>query len=127
MRTNASVGARIGVVLAAVALLVPLSAFQNRPIYHAGVDGVTAPSIVNKVNPSYTPEAKAAKIQGTVTLAMVVDTLGRADDIQVTKSLDPALDANAVGAVSQWMFKPGTKDGQPVDVAVTIEINFKLQ
>jgi TonB family protein len=126
-RTSASVGARIGVVLAAVALLVPLSAFQNRPIYHAGVDGVTAPSILTKVNPSYTPEAKAAKIQGTVTLTMVVDTLGRSDDIQVTKSLDPGLDANAVGAVGQWLFKPGTKDGQPVDVAVTIEINFKLQ
>jgi TonB family protein len=126
-RTSASAGARIGVVLAAVALLVPLSAFQNRPIYHAGVDGVMAPSIITKVNPSYTPEAKAARIQGTVTLTMVVDALGRADDIQVTKSLDPGLDANAVGAVSQWLFKPGTKDGQPVDVAVTIEINFKLQ
>ena len=56
-----------------------------------------------------------------------MNSLGRADDIQVTRSLDPGLDANAVGAVSQWLFKPGTKDGQPVDVAVTIEINFKLQ
>jgi TonB family protein len=125
-RTSASIGARIGVVLAAVALLVPLSAFQNRPIYHAGVDGVTAPSIVYKVNPSYSPEAKEAKIQGVVTLTMVVNTQGRGDDIQVTRSLDPQLDSNAVLAVGQWLFKPGTKDGQPVDVAVTIEINFKL-
>jgi TonB family protein len=81
---------------------------------------------VYKVNPGYTPEAKAAKIQGTVTLTMVVNTQGRADEIQVTRSLDPGLDTNAIGAVSQWQFKPGTKDGQPVDVAVTIEINFKL-
>jgi outer membrane biosynthesis protein TonB len=36
------------------------------------------------------------------------------------------LDANAVAALSQWLFKPGTKDDQPVDVAVTIEINFRL-
>ncbi len=50
LRTVASVGARIGVVLAAVALLVPLSAFQNRPIYHAGVDGVTAPSVTYRVH-----------------------------------------------------------------------------
>ena len=126
IRTGASVGARIGVVLAAVALLVPLSAFQNRNVYRAGVDGVTAPSVTYKVNPSYTPEAKEAKIQGTVTVTGVVNSLGRAEDIQVSKSLDPGLDANAVGAVSQWLFKPGTKDGQPVDVAVTIEINFKL-
>ena len=88
---------------------------------------MTIPSVTYKVNPEYSPEAKAAKIQGTVTLTLVVDTLGRADDIQVTKSLDPGLDANAVGAVSQWLFKPGTKDGQPVDVGVTIEVNFKLQ
>jgi TonB family protein len=126
-RTGATLTARIGVVVAAVALLIPLSAFQNRPVYHAGVDGVTVPSITYKVNPSYTPEAKEAKIQGTVTLTLVVNSLGRVDDIQVTKSLDPGLDVNAVGAVSQWQFKPGTKDGQPVDVAVTIEVNFKLQ
>jgi TonB family protein len=127
VRTGATAGARCGVVLAAVAMLVPLSAFQNRTVYQAGVDGVTAPSVVYKVNPSYTPEAKDAKIQGTVTLTLLVNALGRADDIKVTQSLDPGLDANAIGSVSQWMFKPGTKDGQPVDVAVTIEINFKLQ
>ena len=65
-RTGASLSARIGVVLAAAAVLVPLSAFQNRPVYHVGADGVTAPSVTYKVQPSYTPEAKAAKIQGTV-------------------------------------------------------------
>ena len=43
IRTVTSAGARIGVVLAAVALMVPLSAFQNRPIYHAGEEGVKAP------------------------------------------------------------------------------------
>jgi TonB family protein len=126
-RTSASAGARMAVALAAIALLVPLSAFQNRPIYHVGVDGVTAPSVTYRATPSYTPEAKEARIQGTVTLTLVVNSMGRADDIQVSRSLDPGLDANAVGAVSQWLFKPGTKDGQPVDVAVTIEINFKLQ
>ena len=83
--------------------------------------------MATRVNPSYTPEAKAAKIQGTVTLTIVVNAAGRADDIQVTQSLDPGLDANAVGAVSQWQFTPGMKDGRPVDVAATIEINFKLQ
>jgi len=126
IRTVSSVGARIGVALAAVALLIPLSAFQNRPIYHAGVDGVTVPSVTYKVQPSYTAEAKEAKIQGAVTLSLVVNSQGHADDIKVTQSLDTQLDANAVAAVSQWLFAPGTKDGQPVDVAVTIVINFKL-
>jgi len=127
IRTVTSAGARIGVVLAAAALLVPLSAFQNRPIYHAGVDGVTVPSITYRVDPSYTEEAKQAKIQGTVGLSLVVNTQGRPDDIQVTQSVDTGLDLNAVAALSQWLFKPGTKDGQPVDVAVKIEVNFKLK
>lgn len=127
IRTAASGIARISVVLAAVALLVPLSAFQNRPVYRVGEDGTTAPSIISRVDPGYTQEAKDAKIQGKIVLTMVVTAQGRADDIKVTQSLDPGLDVNAIGAVSQWRFKPGTKDGQPVDVAVTIEVHFRLQ
>ncbi len=125
-RTRASVSTRIGVVVAVVALLVPLSAFQNRKVYHTGEDGTMAPSVTYRVEPAYTPEAKDAKVQGGVVLNLVVNAQGRADDIKVTQSLDPGLDANAVAAISQWLFKPGTKDGEPVDVAVTIEVNFRL-
>ncbi len=127
VRSGAGLRARAGIVLAAGALLLPLSAFQNRTVYHTGEDGVKAPSVVSRVNPSYTDEAKTAKIQGTVGISAVVNAQGHAEEIQVTKSLDPGLDASAVGAISQWVFNPGTKDGQPVDVAVMIEVNFKLQ
>jgi TonB family protein len=126
-RSSAGSGASIGVVLAAWAVMIPLSAFQNRPRYHAGEDGVTPPSVAHKVDPSYTEEAKEAKIQGTVGLSLVVNSQGRADDVKVTQSLETGLDLNAVAAVSQWLFKPGTKDGQPVDVAVKIEVNFRLK
>jgi TonB family protein len=126
-RTSAGIGARIGVALAAVALLVPLSAFQNRSVYHVGEDGVTSPAVTYRVEPSYTKEAGDAKIQGTVKLSLVVNAQGRPEDIQVTQSLETGLDLNAVSAVSQWLFKPGTKDGQPVDVAAVIEINFRLK
>jgi TonB family protein len=127
IRKSASVRARALILLAAGALLVPLTAFQNRNVYHAGVDGVSSPSVVYKVAPEYTLEAKAAKIQGGVVLQAVVTAQGRAEDIQVVRSLDAGLDANAVASIGQWLFKPGMKDGQPVDVGVTIEINFKLQ
>jgi len=127
IRKSASVGARIGVLLAAVAVLVPLSAFQNRTVYKAGVDGVTVPKVVYKTQPSYTEEAKAAKIQGTVGLSAVINAAGRAEEITVTRSLDPGLDTNAILSLTQWTFEPGTKDGQPVDVGVAIEFNFNLQ
>lgn len=126
-RTGASVRVRILILAAAAALLVPLSAFQNRPVYRAGVDGVTAPKVVYKTQPSYTPEAKAARIQGTVELTAVVNAAGRTEEITVTRSLDPGLNTNSVLALTQWIFEPGTKDGQPVDVAVTIDINFMLK
>ena len=127
IRKSASVGARIGVLLAAVAVLVPLSAFQNRTVYKAGVDGVTVPKVVYKTQPSYTEEAKAAKIQGTVGLSAVINAAGRAEEITVTRSLDPGLDTNAILSLTQWTFEPGTKDGQPVDVGVAIDFNFQLK
>ena len=126
IRTVASAGARVGVVLAALALLVPLSAFQNRTVHRMEEDGMKAPVPVYRLPPSYTLEARKAKIQGSVLVTAVVNEQGRVEDIQVIQSLDPGLDANAIACVTQWLFKPGTKDDQPVDVAVTIQVNFKL-
>jgi TonB family protein len=51
---------------------------------------------------------------------------GRADNIKVLESLGLGLDDKAIEAIRQWKFKPGMKDGKPVRVAATIEINFRL-
>ncbi|MGD0777129.1 MAG: TonB family protein [Candidatus Solibacter sp.] len=88
--------------------------------------GGTAPSLLYKVEPEYSEEARSAKFSGTVLLKVVVDTDGLAKDIQVIKSIGMGLDEQAVIAVTQWKFKPGTKDGAPVPVLAQIEINFKL-
>jgi TonB family protein len=89
-------------------------------------DGVTAPRLIDRVAPDYTEEAKAAKISGSVLLSVVVGTDGLAHDINVVSGIDPGLDLNAVAAVQQWHFQPGTKDGEPVAVQAQIEVNFKL-
>jgi TonB family protein len=89
-------------------------------------DGVTAPKLLYKVEPSYTEEARDAKYQGTCLLYIVVGTDGAAHDISVVRSLGLGLDEMAVEAVSQWKFQPGMKDGQPVNVKATIEVNFRL-
>jgi TonB family protein len=88
--------------------------------------GVTAPSLLFKVEPEYSEEARAATLQGTVLLKVVVDTDGLAKNIQVLKSQGMGLDEQAVIAVTQWKFKPGMKDGAPVPVQAQIEINWKL-
>jgi protein TonB len=88
--------------------------------------GVTAPLLVLKVEPEYSEEARKAKYQGIVTLYVEVDPSGRASNVKVLHSLGLGLDEKAIEAVKKWVFKPGRKDGRPVTVAATIEVNFRL-
>ncbi|MGP8246640.1 MAG: energy transducer TonB [Bryobacteraceae bacterium] len=88
--------------------------------------GVSAPQLLYKVEPQYSEEARKAKFQGTVTLYIEVDPSGRATNIRVVQSLGLGLDEKAEEAVKQWKFRPGYKDGKPVTVAATIQVNFRL-
>jgi len=88
--------------------------------------GVTAPSLLYKVEPEYSEEARKAKYQGTVLLYIEVDPSGHATNIKVQRSLGLGLDEKAIEAVKKWKFAPGKKDGKPVTVAATIEVNFRL-
>lgn len=94
-------------------------------IYNAG-GGVTSPVLVSQVDPEYSDEARKAKYSGSVTLAIIVDTEGRARDIRVTRSLGMGLDEKAIESVQKWRFKPGTRGGQPVNVRATVVVNFRL-
>jgi TonB family protein len=88
--------------------------------------GVSAPSVLYKVEPEYSEEARKAKWQGTVVLSLVVDEGGKAQGIKVVRSLGLGLDQKAIEAVEKWKFKPGMKDGKSVPVIATIEVNFRL-
>jgi TonB family protein len=94
-------------------------------VYRVG-GGVTAPVLLYKKEPEYSEEARKAKYQGTVLLYIEVDPSGKAVNIRVQHSLGLGLDEKAIEAVRQWKFKPGYKDGKPVTVAATIEVNFRL-
>ena len=89
-------------------------------------EGVTAPSLIDKVEPQYTEEARLAKYQGTVVVMVDIGSDGIPRNMKVIRGLGLGLDERAVQAISQWQFKPGTKDGQPVPVTATIEVNFRL-
>lgn len=88
--------------------------------------GVSAPTILSKVEPEYSEEARKAKWQGTVVLSLVVDDQGRPQGLKVVRSLGLGLDQKAIEAVEKWRFRPGMKDGKPVPVMATIEVNFRL-
>jgi TonB family protein len=88
--------------------------------------GVSAPVPIFQPEPEYSEEARKAKWQGSVLLSLVVDESGKAVQIKVTKSLGLGLDQKAIEAVEKWRFKPGTKDGKPVAVIASVEVNFRL-
>ena len=88
--------------------------------------GVSAPVLLYKKEPEYSEEARKAKYQGTVVLYVEVDPSGKAVNMRVVRSLGLGLDEKAMEAVKAWKFKPGSKDGKPVTVAATIEVNFRL-
>jgi periplasmic protein TonB len=98
---------------------------ESAGVYRVG-GGVTAPVPIHRTAPDYTKEARKKKIEGTVVLDFEVDATGHTQNIKVTRSLEPGLDEKAVKSLRKWTFRPGTKDGEPVTVAVHLEVNFRL-
>ena len=86
---------------------------------------VTTPRVITEVKPTYTSGALLHRVQGTVVLELVVRSDGCPSDIRVVRSLDPGgLDDQAKAAASQWRFEPGRLNGKPVDVLVTLMLDF---
>jgi protein TonB len=92
-------------------------------------NGVSSPVPLIQVKPSYTSEAMRARVQGSVTLEVIVKSDGTVGEVRVIKSLDRALglDDAAIRAARQWTFKPATFEGKPVDVVVLIVLDFRIQ
>ncbi len=88
--------------------------------------GVSAPIAIYKVEPEYSEEARKAKFQGTVVLSIVIDESGVPRNFKVVRPLGLGLDEKAIQAVQQWRFKPGLREGKPVAVLATVEVNFRL-
>jgi TonB family protein len=104
-----------------------LYATGNSTPHTAHVGGsVTAPVILISADPHYTPEAKEAWITGKCLVTLIVDQQGMPQNIRITRSLDPGLDQNAMDAVAKYRFKPAMRNGEPVPVLVSIEVNFHL-
>ena len=103
-----------------------LNAQSDDKIY-TSKDGIVFPKLTYSPQPAYTPEAQAQGIMGDVTLSLEVDQEGKPRNIKIVEGLDPGLDKNAIAALSEWRFDPGTKDGHPVITAAKIRVAFRLQ
>jgi TonB family protein len=112
-------------ISALIIVLLSATAAAQEQVYKPG-DGVTAPVPIDQPRPEYRSDALTARIEGIVTLECVVRADGTVSEGRVTKPLFPSLDEAALLTLSEWKFKPGTKDGNPVPVRVTVEMSFSL-
>jgi TonB family protein len=88
---------------------------------------VTMPQVLKEQPPRYTPTAMYEKAQGSVEVQAVVDIDGTINQARIVRPLHPELDEQAILAVKQWRFAPGTMNGKPVPVLVEIELSFTLK
>ncbi len=100
----------------------------------AGVGGVSYPERIpgHYIKPTIPSYVRKAKIKARVILQIVVKKDGTVGDIKVLS--DPVSESlvissfrqAAIDAVKQWKYKPAIKDGKPVDVYMTVSVNFEL-
>ncbi|HVS04079.1 MAG TPA: TonB family protein [Thermoanaerobaculia bacterium] len=88
---------------------------------------VKAPVKVHAPNPPYPEAARKARVQGVVVVEAVIDKQGRVKSVKVVKGLPMGLDKMAADTVKTWRFKPGTRQGQPVEVLYNLTVNFTIQ
>jgi protein TonB len=88
--------------------------------------GVSAPAVIHSVEPEFSEQARAASLQGTVALQLIVDAEGNPQNIRVTRHLGMGLDEKAMEAVREYKFRPAMYQGHPVAVQIVVDIDFHL-
>jgi TonB family protein len=105
---------------------ISLAASQEPSPDAVNVDSkVMGGSLLKKVQPSYPPLARQARIQGTVVLSALINKSGDITDLTLISG-HPMLAPAAIAAVSQWKYQPYLLNGEPVLVKTTVKVNFTL-
>jgi len=89
---------------------------------------VLPPTLIKSVEPKYPHNdlSRPANGQTVVVVALVVDRKGHPTNIHIDRSGGDAFDKNAMEAVSRYLFKPATLNGQPVSVTIDIVVRFQI-
>jgi TonB family protein len=87
--------------------------------------GVAQGLLIHRVNPVYPPDARHARIQGTVVMRAVIGKDGHLQELHILTG-DATLAKAATDAVQQWRYKPYVLNGEPVEIETQITINFTL-
>lgn len=86
---------------------------------------VSAPVAMSKVDPAYPAALMKDGVEGTVVLYAVIHKDGTVGDVRVLRGVQGRLDESAKLALARWKFRPGTKNGEAVDLEAVVQIPFK--
>ena len=95
-------------------------------VYRTCDPDVQLPIVLHQAHAQYTSEAMRAKAEGRVVVQGIVDRNGAVHDVRLLQRLEPSLDEAAQRAFAQWTFRPAMHLGQPVAMAITVEMAFTL-
>ncbi|MFZ0733812.1 MAG: energy transducer TonB [Candidatus Sulfotelmatobacter sp.] len=82
-------------------------------------------SLIRRVEPTYPPLARTARIQGPVVLSAIISNTGAIENLRLISG-HPLLAPAAIDAVSQWRYKPYILNGEAIEVETQITVNFVL-
>ncbi|PYX92201.1 MAG: energy transducer TonB, partial [Acidobacteria bacterium] len=94
-------GGVIGGIISSTPMAVPKVSVQRVRVSQ----GVSQGLLIKKVQPSYPPLARQARIQGTVTLQAEISKDGTIENLRLMSG-HPMLAPAAIEAVKQWRYKP---------------------
>ena len=115
-------GGVIGGIISSTPVAVPKAATPTRVRVS---QGVTQGLLTRRVNPTYPPLARQARIQGTVVLQAEISKNGDIENLRLVSG-HPMLAPAAIDAVKQWKYRPYILNGEPVEVETQITVNFTL-
>jgi TonB family protein len=87
---------------------------------------VTAPRVQSSPDAEFSESARRDKYQDEIELRLTVAENGQVRDVCVSQSLGEGLDEQSVAAIRNWKFEPGTREGKPVPVWISVTTNFHL-
>jgi TonB family protein len=85
---------------------------------------IAAPVATSKYDPAYPADALRDNVEGVVKLYAIIHADGTVGGVKVLNGVDPRLDEAAERALSRWQFRPGTKNGDPVELEAVVLIPF---
>ena len=94
-------------------------------LFHYEVKNMDSEIRLQKTQPIYPPIAKAAHMQGTVTLHAIISKTGTIEKLEAISGPE-MLKGAALDAVKSWRYKPYLLNGEPTEVDTTVIVNFNL-